>query len=77
MIALSGSFLEVSLQCLGFSDAWIRGVTAFYKYATSAITSGGFVCSSFTLTRSIKQGCPLVAYLYLMIGEVMLDFLCG
>ena len=46
--------LEESLKCLGFSDAWIRGATAFYIYVMSAITIGGFVDSSFTSTRSIR-----------------------
>ena len=52
-------FLEGSLQRLGFPDAWIKGATAFYRYVMSAITIGVFVGSSFTLTCSIRQGCPL------------------
>ena len=55
-------FLEGSLQCLGFPDAWIRGVIAFYRYATSAITIGGFVGSSFTLTRFIKQDASWIIF---------------
>ena len=47
-------FLEESLWRLGFLDAWIRGAIAFYRYATSAITIGGFVGSNFKLTRSIR-----------------------
>ena len=47
-------FLEGSLQCLGFLDAWIRGVIAFYRYVGRATTIGGFVGSSFTLTCSIR-----------------------
>ena len=56
---------------------WITGISALFRYASSAITIGGHVGRQFPLSRSVRQGCPLAAYLYLLVGEVLSDFLRG
>ncbi|MCO5580746.1 hypothetical protein L7F22_034616 [Adiantum nelumboides] len=68
-------FLEGSLSRMGFPQAWIRGVSALYRSASSSVTIGGHVGSRFELSRSVRQGCPLAPYLFLFVAEAMSDFI--
>ena len=49
----------------GFDRAWIRWVEALYSGATSKVLLSGSVGTTFQLTRSICQGCPLAPFLFL------------
>ncbi|MCO5593425.1 hypothetical protein L7F22_047439 [Adiantum nelumboides] len=60
---------------LGFPQAWIRGVSALYRSASSSVTIGGQVGRRFQLSRSVRQGCPLAPYLFLFVAEAMSDFI--
>ncbi|MCO5573426.1 hypothetical protein L7F22_027197 [Adiantum nelumboides] len=60
---------------MGFSDAWIRGISALYRSASSSVTVGGHVGRTFQLSRSVRQGCPLAPYLFLLVAETMSDFI--
>ncbi|MCO5601646.1 hypothetical protein L7F22_055769 [Adiantum nelumboides] len=68
-------FLEGTLDRMGFPEAWIRGVSALYRSASSAVTIGGHVGRTFQLSRSVRQGCPLAPYLFLFVAETMPDFI--
>ncbi|MCO5568124.1 hypothetical protein L7F22_021820 [Adiantum nelumboides] len=68
-------FLEGSLSRMGFLQAWIKGVSALYRSASSSVTIGGHVGRRFELSRSVRQGCPLKPYLFLIVAETMSDFI--
>ncbi|MCO5560377.1 hypothetical protein L7F22_013992 [Adiantum nelumboides] len=68
-------FLEDTLHGIGFPDAWIRGISSLYRSASAAITIGGHVGRTFTLSRSVRQGCPLAPYLFLFFAETMALYL--
>ncbi|MCO5609406.1 hypothetical protein L7F22_063632 [Adiantum nelumboides] len=70
-------FLQGTLSRLGFPDAWIRGISALYRSATAELTIGGHVGRTFTLSRSVKQGCPLAPYLFLFFAETIALYLRG
>ncbi|MCO5551279.1 hypothetical protein L7F22_004778 [Adiantum nelumboides] len=53
-------FLEGSLVRMGFPEAWIRGILALYGSASSSVTIGGHVGRTFQISRSMRQGCPLL-----------------
>ncbi|MCO5550170.1 hypothetical protein L7F22_032705 [Adiantum nelumboides] len=63
-----------SLIRMGFPQAWIRGVSALYRSASSSVTIGGHVGRRFQLSRSVRQGCPLASYLFPFVAEAMSDF---
>ncbi|MCO5570460.1 hypothetical protein L7F22_024182 [Adiantum nelumboides] len=60
---------------MGFSQAWIRGVSTLYRSSSSSVTMGGHVGRRFELWRSVQQGCPLAPYLFLFVAEAMSDFI--
>ncbi|MCO5573615.1 hypothetical protein L7F22_027387 [Adiantum nelumboides] len=68
-------FLEGSLARTGFPEAWIRGISALYRSASSSVTIGGHVGRAFQISRSVRQGCPLAPYLFLFVAETMSDFI--
>ncbi|MCO5549154.1 hypothetical protein L7F22_002620 [Adiantum nelumboides] len=45
------------------------------RSASSSVTVGGHVGRTFRLSRSVRQGCPLAPYLFLLVAETMSDFI--
>jgi len=64
-------FLFGALERLGFESTWIRWIRALYKGVTSAVRMNGESGSDFHLTRSIRQGCPLAPYLFILATDVL------
>jgi hypothetical protein len=64
-------FLFGALERLGFEDTWIRWVKALYKGATSAVRMNGESGPKFRLARSVRQGCPLAPYLFILTTDVL------
>ena len=69
------SFLEGTMAKMGFAENWIKGISSLYKSATSKVLLAGGKGSSFQLTRSVRQGCPMAPFLFLMYAEAMSTFL--
>ncbi|MCO5608015.1 hypothetical protein L7F22_062218 [Adiantum nelumboides] len=70
-------FLEGTLYRMKFLDAWIRGISAFDRSAFAAVTIGGHVGRTFTLSRSVRQGCHLAPYLFPFFANSMALYLSG
>jgi hypothetical protein len=65
------NFLFEALAKLGFCPQWIRWVSSLYRSATSAIKLNGVEGSTFPLARSVRQGCPLSLYLFILAMDVL------
>jgi hypothetical protein len=68
-------FLHGTLRHLGFKEIWIKGIAPLYILATSRVLLGGEKRPIFHLTRSVRQGCPLAPFLFLLFAEAMSVFL--
>ena len=68
------SYLEGTLERLGFLHGWIQGIFALYRTASSKVIIGGRMGERFRLERSVRQGCPLAPYLFLFFAEAMTHF---
>ncbi len=62
-------FLFELLEQFGFGDKFIKWIRALYKDAISFVKCNGFMTDVFSITRSIRQGCPLSALLYSIVAE--------
>ena len=69
------SFLRGTMEKLGFPNQWLTAVSALYNSATSRVLVDGELGQAFVISRSVRQGCPLAPFLYLMIGEAFSSFL--
>jgi mannosylglycoprotein endo-beta-mannosidase len=64
-------FLFGALEKFGFGDTWIRWVKALYKGASSVVKLNGKIGPDFKLVRSVRQGCPLAPYLFILAMDVL------
>jgi hypothetical protein len=64
-------FLFDALAKLGFASQWIHWVRSLYHLASSAIKLNGVVGNNFPLARSVRQGCPLAPYLFILATDVL------
>ena len=60
------------MEKLGFPKQWLTAVST-----TSTVLVDGELGQAFVISRSVRQGCPLVPFLYLMIGEAFSSFLAS
>jgi len=65
------NFLFKALDKLGFNPTWVRWVTSLYREATSTIKVNGVAGPDFQLARSVRQGCPLAPYLFILVTNVL------
>jgi len=64
-------FLFTALSKFGFNDTWVSWVRAFYHSASSAIKVNRTIGPDFHLARSVRQGCPLAPYLFILTTDVL------
>ena len=62
-------FMEGTLVRMGFPSNWIRGVSALYRNASSSLLFAGDIGRRFFISRSVRQGCPLAPFLFLLVSE--------
>jgi hypothetical protein len=64
-------FLFTALTKLGFNSTWVRWVRTLYHEASLAIRINGEAGPVFQLARSVRQGCPLAPYLFIIATDVL------
>jgi len=65
------NFLFTTLAKVGFSDTWVRWVGSLYHTTSFAIKINGIPGPDFQLTCSIRQGCPLAPYLFILAIDIL------
>ena len=60
-----------TLSSMGFGPSFIGWMDLFYRGLQSAVNVNGHVSSYFSLSRGVRQGCPLSPLLYVMVAEVL------
>lgn len=68
-------FMFRALERFGFGNKIIRWIKLLYRNAKSRVKCNGVLTDSFTLERSVRQGCPLSALLYVLSAEPLAAFL--
>lgn len=60
------------MQKMGkFDEKFIGWVKLLLQNATFAVNLNENLGESFNIEQGVHQGCPLVAYLFLIVGEVL------
>lgn len=68
---LEWNFLFQVLQHIGFGRNFISFVRALTSNASSAILVNGKLIEPFSVTRSMRQGCPLSPLLFIIATDVL------
>ena len=64
-------YLGSCLERFGFGRKFQNMIAMLYKYGKSCINTNGYLTKYFPITRSMRQGCPVAAYLYILQAEPM------
>ena len=65
------SFMRDTLLKMGFGPSFVGWVDLFYCGVQSAVDVNGHVSPFFSLSRGVRQGCPLSPLLYVLVAEVL------
>ena len=64
-------YLKLCLEKFGFGPRFCSWIIMLYKGGQSCIQTNGFISSFFKITRSMRQGCPIASFLYVIQAEPM------
>ena len=56
---------------MGFSDSFVNWVNLFYCNVCSSVNVNRYLSQPFSLSRAVRQGCPLSPSLYVLVSKVM------
>ena len=59
------------LEYFNFGESLIKWVKVMYCNPRCKIINNGYISESFKLSRGVKQGCPLSAYLFIIAIEML------
>lgn len=65
---VSWTFLRKTMEKMGFHETWVKQVMSLNINATTSIIVNITQFKTFRLQRSVKQGCPLAPYLFLLLS---------
>ena len=65
------TFLRQVMGRMGFQQTWINQVMALSENASAVVIVNGEQSNTFKLQRSVRQGCPLAPYLFLLTVDVL------
>lgn len=65
------TFLRHTMARMGFHATWIQQVMSLNENAAAAVIVNGEQSRTFNLQRSVRQGCPLAPYLFLLTVDVL------
>ena len=65
------TFLRETMARMRFNATWIQQVLSLNENAAAAVIVNGEQSRTFKLQRSVRQGCPLAPYLFLLTVDVL------
>ena len=69
--SVNWSFIFKSLKLFNFGERFQKWVKIMYTNISSAVINNGNVSNWFNPSRGVRQGCPLSAYLFIIVAEVL------
>ena len=69
--SIEWSFLYKTLKTFNFGEYFISWVKLLYSDIKSCVGNNGYFSKFFVLSRSIRQGCPISALLFILVAEII------
>ena len=67
------SFLFNTLVKFNFGENFIKWIKLLYTNISSCVSNNGYISNFFTLSRGIRQGCPISALLFILAINIRCD----
>jgi hypothetical protein len=64
-------FLFQALESLGFPPLFLNMTRLLFHNAVARVSINGKSTPAFPIQQGVRQGCPLVPYLFLVVGEIL------
>ena len=64
-------FLHRTLDAMGFGASFQRWIQIMYTDVRSAVQINGYLSGFFSVSRGVRQGCPLSPLLYVLVAETV------
>ena len=65
------SFMYSTVRKMGFGTSFLMWVNLLYAGVQSSVNVNGYLSPFFSLSRGVRQGCPLSPLLYVLVAEVL------
>jgi hypothetical protein len=65
------SVIYDALKLFNIGPDFVKWVQVIYNESEACVTNNGFSSPFFKLERGVRQGCPLSAYLFIMVVELL------
>ena len=69
--SISWDFMDKTLNKFNFGTEFRKWIKVLYCNSESAVLNNGYFTRFFKLERGVRQGCPLSAYLFLLVVELL------
>ena len=69
--SIEWNFLFKCLKTFNFGDSLLHWIKILYTDIKSCVTNNGYYSECFKLSRSIRQGCPISALLFILVAEIL------
>ena len=64
-------FLFKTLKSFNFGDNFFTWIKLLYTDIFSCVSNNGYLSNYFSLSRDIRQGCPISALLFILVAEIL------
>ena len=54
-----------------FGESFISWIKILYTYIKSCVSNNGYHSETFNMSRSVRQGCPISALLFIIVAEIL------
>jgi hypothetical protein len=63
--------IDEALDSFNIGQIFRKWIRTIYQNITSCVTNCGYSSEHFTMSRGVRQGCPLSAYLFIVVAEIL------
>ena len=69
--SIEWAFLLKCLKAFNFGESFISWIKILYTDIKSCVSNNGYHSKTFNLSRSVRQGCPISALLFIIVAEIL------